>query len=91
MTPEFNNSSLFIYLSSRNSCFAGNDRLVGDGVFDVTVCQFDSPIIISWPHFLGAEDKFREAVTGMNPEKVSRVVSLCVLADLIFFLKQVIF
>ena len=39
-------------------------------MFDVTVCQFDSPIIVSWPHFLGAEDKFRDAVTGMNPVKV---------------------
>lgn len=53
----------------QNSCFAGEDRLVGDGVFDVTVCQFDSPIIVSWPHFLGAEDKFRDAVTGMKPVK----------------------
>ena len=58
-----------IFLFFRNSCFAGEDRLVGDGVFDVTVCQFDSPIIVSWPHFLGAEDKFRDALNGMNPVK----------------------
>ena len=54
-----------------NSCFAGNNRLSGDGVFDVTVCQFDTPIILSWPHFLGAEEKFTGAVTGLNPDKVS--------------------
>ena len=54
-----------------NSCFAGNNRLSGDGVFDVTVCQFDTPIILSWPHFLGAEERFTGAVTGLNPDKVS--------------------
>jgi len=52
-----------------NSCFAGNNRLSGDGVFDVTVCQFDTPIILSWPHFLGAEEKFTGAVTGLSPDK----------------------
>ena len=28
----------------RNSCFAGPEYEVGDGVFDVRVCQFDTPI-----------------------------------------------
>ena len=55
----------------RNSCFGGEDRLMGDGVFDVTICQFDAPIVLSWPHFLGAESKFSDAVTGLSPDKVS--------------------
>ena len=28
----------------RNSCFAGPEYEVGDGVFDVRVCQYDTPI-----------------------------------------------
>ena len=51
-----------------NSCFTGKDRVSGDGVFDLRACQFDSPIVLSWPHFLGAEERFTGAVTGLNPE-----------------------
>ena len=40
-------------------------------MFDVTVCQFDAPIILSWPHFLGAEERFSSGVTGLHPDKVS--------------------
>jgi len=52
-----------------NRCYAGEGREEGDGVFDVTVCQFGAPIVLSWPHFLGAEQKYRDAVEGLNPEK----------------------
>jgi len=62
-----------VFMSSekypQNSCFGGEDRLMGDGVFDVTICQFDAPIVLSWPHFLGAESKFSDAVTGLSPDK----------------------
>jgi len=51
-----------------NSCFAGPNRETGDGVFDVTVCQFDTPIVLSWPHFLKAEDKYSNAVEGLSPD-----------------------
>ena len=39
-------------------------------MFDVTVCQFGAPIVLSWPHFLGAEEKFRDAVEGLEPDRV---------------------
>jgi hypothetical protein len=45
-----------------NSCYAGPEYEVGDGVFDVRVCQFDTPIVLSWPHFLHAEEKYSSAV-----------------------------
>ena len=46
----------------RNSCYAGTGREDGDGVFDVTVCQFDTPIVLSWPHFLNADPKYQAAI-----------------------------
>jgi len=52
-----------------NSCFAGNGKVTGDGVFDVTICQFNAPIVLSWPHFLHAEPKFKDKVEGMSPDK----------------------
>ena len=37
-------------------------------MFDVTVCQFDTPIVLSWPHFLNAEEKYSKGVTGLKPD-----------------------
>jgi len=51
-----------------NSCFWKPGLENGDGVFDVTLCQFDTPIILSWPHFLGAESKYSSAVEGLHPD-----------------------
>ena len=56
----------------RNRCYVGEGREEGDGVFDVSVCQHGAPIVLSWPHFLGAEHKYRDAVEGLNPEKVKK-------------------
>lgn len=56
---------------SQNSCFSGPEYEVGDGVFDVRVCQYDTPIVLSWPHFLHAEEKYQEAVEGLNPDPSS--------------------
>ena len=43
-------------------------------MFDVSVCQFGAPIVLSWPHFLGADQKYRDAVEGLNPEKVQKKI-----------------
>lgn len=51
-----------------NSCYAGPEYEVGNGVFDVRVCQEDAPIVLSWPHFLGAEEKYSNGVEGLNPD-----------------------
>ena len=59
----------WVELIFRNTCFAGSGRESGDGVFDVTVCQFDTPIVLSWPHFLNAEEKYSKAVAGLKPSR----------------------
>jgi len=50
-----------------NACYQLDGHVVGDGLFDVTNCQFDAPIVLSWPHFLHAEEKYRNAVQGLSP------------------------
>ena len=50
-----------------NKCFCeGEDLcdLIGDGMFAVSKCQFNAPIILSWPHFLDANQTFFEKVEG---------------------------
>ncbi|XP_023340658.1 platelet glycoprotein 4 [Eurytemora carolleeae] len=60
-----------VFMSHRfpdeNSCYGVEGSVLGDGVFDVTTCQFNAPIVLSWPHFLHAEDKFRDEVQGLRP------------------------
>jgi len=52
-----------------NTCFESESRVNGDGVFDLTDCQFNTPIVLSWPHFLDAEDKYRNSVEGLSPNR----------------------
>uniref|UniRef100_H3C430 Scavenger receptor class B, member 2c n=1 Tax=Tetraodon nigroviridis TaxID=99883 RepID=H3C430_TETNG len=41
----------------------------GSGLLDVRVCKSGAPIVMSSPHFYQAEEKFKEAVFGMRPDK----------------------
>jgi len=53
-----------------NKCFCDGEELcdmIGDGMFAVPKCQFDAPIVLSWPHFLHANETFQKSVTGMEP------------------------
>ena len=35
--------------------------------FGVSACQFNAPIVLSWPHFMGANSSFVNAIEGLNP------------------------
>ncbi|XP_019871825.1 scavenger receptor class B member 1 isoform X2 [Aethina tumida] len=37
------------------------------GFFNVSLCQYDSPILLSFPHFYLANDSYRTAVEGISP------------------------
>merc|ERR1711860_28160 len=39
-----------------------------DGMLNLIGCQ-GAPVIISLPHFLNAEPRFSEAITGLNPDE----------------------
>lgn len=62
-----------VFMSSKrypeNACYEHDDLVTGDGVFDVTKCQFNAPIVLSWPHFLHADPKFRQNVSGLSPDE----------------------
>ena len=50
-----------------NKCFCDGEELcdmIGDGMFAVPKCQFDAPIVLSWPHFLHANETFQKSVIG---------------------------
>uniref|UniRef100_A0A8C6MKE0 Scavenger receptor class B member 2 n=1 Tax=Moschus moschiferus TaxID=68415 RepID=A0A8C6MKE0_MOSMO len=42
---------------------------LGSGVLNVSVCKNGAPIIMSFPHFYQADEKFVSAIEGMHPNK----------------------
>jgi len=53
-----------------NECFCLNHEgcNVPRGLFNMSACQFGSPTMMSWPHFLDADPKLLEAVEGLKPD-----------------------
>ena len=56
-----------------NSCFCdGAEKelcdMIGDGMFAISSCQFDAPIVLSWPHFLHANQSYLNSLTGLTPD-----------------------
>uniref|UniRef100_A0A0C9R2F4 Scavenger receptor class B member 1 n=1 Tax=Fopius arisanus TaxID=64838 RepID=A0A0C9R2F4_9HYME len=50
------------------SCFCpGGPPCAPEGTFNVSLCQYDSPVLISFPHFYLADPALREAVIGISP------------------------
>jgi scavenger receptor class B protein 1 len=62
-----------------NACFCNNANGVCDtpsGVFNVSACQFGSPVMLSWPHFFQADPKLLNAVEGLSPNKEKHQTSV---------------
>lgn len=53
-----------------NACYCNDPPCnVPSGVFNVSTCQFGSPIMLSWPHFFQADPKLLRDVEGLRPIK----------------------
>ena len=51
-----------------NECFCPSESpCAPNGLFNVSFCQYDSPIMLSFPHFYLADQTLREAVEGISP------------------------
>ncbi|XP_050678268.1 lysosome membrane protein 2 isoform X1 [Leptidea sinapis] len=51
-----------------NKCFCpAGPPCSPNGLFNVSLCQYDSPIMLSFPHFYLADESLREAVEGISP------------------------
>ncbi|XP_073996900.1 scavenger receptor class B member 1-like isoform X2 [Rhodnius prolixus] len=69
-TPD-DNAFTYSDRNSNNKCFCpGRQKCPPDGLQDISPCQFDAPVFLSFPHFYGVKDKeITEAVEGLNPDK----------------------
>lgn len=58
-----------VTVKPENECYCvGGPPCLGGGLFNISACKFGSPTIISWPHFYQADQKYLDAVVGLNPD-----------------------
>ncbi|XP_074026812.1 epithelial membrane protein isoform X2 [Leptinotarsa decemlineata] len=51
-----------------NACFCPQGPpCAPSGFFNVSLCQYDSPVLLSFPHFYLANDSYRLALDGISP------------------------
>jgi len=66
-----------------NSCFcAGQSTCAPQGLFNVTECQGNAPMFLSWPHFYNADPELLKQVGGLNPSKEMNEFHVDILPDL---------
>ncbi|ODM96304.1 Sensory neuron membrane protein 1 [Orchesella cincta] len=55
-----------------NQCFCSKnnsiDACLKEGVLDVSPCQFGSPFVMSYAHFLDASPEYQQGVVGLKPD-----------------------
>ncbi|KAA0193347.1 hypothetical protein HAZT_HAZT000271, partial [Hyalella azteca] len=51
-----------------NACFCQGSPCIGGGLFNLSICQFGAPAVVSWPHFFQADQKYLDAVVGLKPD-----------------------
>lgn len=57
-----------ISINPENECFCpSGPPCAPNGMFNVSLCQFDSPVLLSFPHFYLGDEKLRSAVEGISP------------------------
>jgi len=65
-------ANVFDNNDSSRECFCTADPNVGcsvpNGLFNMSSCQFGSPIMFSWPHFFQADPALLKTVIGLNPD-----------------------
>ncbi|CAK9815152.1 Scavenger receptor class B member 1 [Anthophora quadrimaculata] len=70
-----------VFTSSRNKdpCFCSKEsydstgsKCPPAGIFNVSRCKFDTPMLVSFPHFYSAEQRLLDAIDGLTPRREHR-------------------
>lgn len=64
----------FTFTSKRNKCYCrkdekGNKICPPKGVFDISTCINDMPIVMSFPHFLKGDESLLKQIDGLHPRQ----------------------
>lgn len=56
-------------LFPENKCYLWKDQPLASGVMNISICNFDQPIFISYPHFYMADPIYQNSIDGLSPQK----------------------
>jgi len=71
------------FSSSDSSCFCPSPGgCAPEGMFNVSACQGDAPMLLSWPHFYGGDPTLLEQVEGLSPNKEKHQFGIDILPQL---------
>jgi hypothetical protein len=59
-------------------CYCPNGDCGPSGTLNISSCKFGAPAFISMPHFYLADPSYRNAITGMSPDKKKHELSLVI-------------
>jgi len=73
----------YAFSSSDSACFCPRPGgCAPEGMFNVTACQGDAPMLLSWPHFYGGDPALVEQVGGLEPDKEKHQLQIDLLPQL---------
>jgi len=73
------------FTSSDSSCFCpkgDGEWCAPEGMFNVTACQGDAPMLLSWPHFYRGDPALLDQVAGLTPDKEKHEFGIDILPQL---------
>jgi len=63
-------------------CPAKGSACAPDGMFNVSSCQGDAPMLLSWPHFYNGDKQLVSQVEGLHPDKDKHEFGIDILPQL---------
>ncbi|CAK1546487.1 unnamed protein product [Leptosia nina] len=56
-------------INPENKCYCGGDKCPRRGLQNISPCQYNAPVYLSYPHFYDADPTLLDQVEGLKPDK----------------------
>ncbi|XP_045458032.1 scavenger receptor class B member 1 [Melitaea cinxia] len=56
-------------INEANKCYCQNDKCPPRGIQNISPCQYNAPVYLSYPHFYDAEPSLLEEFEGLKPDQ----------------------
>lgn len=63
---------------SSRQCYCPNGDCGPSGALNISSCKYGAPAFVSMPHFYLADPTYRNAITGMSPDREKHEISMVI-------------
>lgn len=63
-------------IAESRKCYCPDGDCGPSGTLNISTCQFGAPAFVSMPHFYLADSSYRDAITGMKPDREKHELSI---------------